>query len=247
MDRLALPGMLLGIGLVVLALVLEGGAVSSLLNGPAAIIVLGGSLAATLVQCPWQRLKRWLQMLGWTLVPPRDNAEELVFNLMDWSNRCRQHGILALEGLSERHEDPFVRRGLQMLVDGNEAEHIREVMESQMLLAQDHDYKAADTFQIMGGYAPTMGILGAVLGLIQAMAQLTDPQALGAGIATAFVATIYGVGFANLVFLPLAGRLHGLIDHRSRCQEAAIVGLTGIAAGEHPAKLQIKLNAYLVG
>lgn len=244
MDRLALPAVLLGLGVIALALWLEGGHLQSLMNGPAVLIVVGGSFIATLVQSPWGRFTRWLNLCRWLVTPPRQDLDALSDNLQYWSQQCRNQGLLALENASESYPEPFVRKGLQLLVDGAPPEQIREMLESDLYLQQDSDYKAADVFQIMGGYAPTMGILGAVLGLIQAMGQLTNPEALGAGIATAFVATIYGVGFANLIFLPLGGRLHALIDARSRYQEAAIVGLMSLGLGEHPAKVAMKLHSY---
>ncbi|WKE66760.1 flagellar motor protein [Gallaecimonas kandeliae] len=244
MDRLALPAVLLGLGVILLALWLEGGQLASLLNGPALLIVVGGSLVATLAQCPWGRFQRWLTLCRWLASPPRQDLDGLSDNLQFWSQQCRNQGLLALEEVSDDYPDPFVRKGLQLLVDGAPPEQLRDLLESDLYLQQDGDYKAADIFQMMGGYAPTMGILGAVLGLIQAMGQLTNPEALGSGIATAFVATIYGVAFANLIFLPLGGRLHAIIDARSRYQEAAIVGLMSLGLGEHPAKVAMKLQSY---
>ncbi|WP_406667045.1 flagellar motor protein [Gallaecimonas sp. GXIMD1310] len=244
MDRMALPAVLLGLAIVALAFVIEGGQLQSLFNAPALLIVVGGSLAATLIQSPWMRMQRWLTLLRWLIAPPAMPINHLVDDIERWSQECRQQGILALEDMAELHHDSFVRKGLQLLVDGASPEQLREVLEGDMYLQQDLDYKAADIFQVMGGFAPTMGILGAVLGLIQAMAELTNPTALGAGIATAFVATIYGVGFANFLFLPLGGRLHALIEQRCRFQEAVIIGLTGIVGGEHPTKLALKLQAY---
>jgi len=170
---------------------------------------------------------------------------ENIAKISNCSKLSRREGLLAREESSENEDDLFSRKGLQMLVDGNEPESIREVMETEILMIEQHDTQAAKVFESMGGYSPTIGILGAVMGLIHVMNNLADPEKLGSGIATAFVATIYGVGIANLVLLPIAGKLKALVKQQSIQYEMVLVGIVSISEGENPRSLQAKLQSYL--
>ena len=159
----------------------------------------------------------------------------------------RQQGLLALENQAEQEEDNFTRQGLGMIVDGVSTEDIRMLLEADIDIEQERNEHAARVFEAMGGYSPTIGIIGAVLGLIQAMFHLEDPSALGAGIAVAFVATIYGVGFANLIYLPIANRLRAFHYHYALFQEMTLEGLLAIAHGENGVQVERRLRAYLKG
>ena len=159
---------------------------------------------------------------------------------------ARREGLLGLENIMDATADPFHKKGLELVIDGVEPPTIRRLLESDSHIRVDYDLAAAHVFRSMGGYAPTIGILGAVIGLIQVMGNLADPQELGRGIATAFVATIYGVGFANLLFLPVAERLRSLVIRGANMDDLFIEGMMAIAEGEHPRSIELRLRGIAV-
>jgi chemotaxis protein MotA len=198
-----------------------------------------------LVQTPLPIFLRAMKMVGWVFMPPKLDFKTAIERMVEWGNVARREGLLGLETMSESETDPFVKKGLQLLVDGNEPDTIRGVLEVELSAAEHQENAAAKVFEGMGGYSPTIGILGAVMGLIHVMENLSDPSKLGGGIAVAFVATIYGVGMANLFFLPMANKLKGVVHHRSQFKELTIEGLAAIAAGENPRNIEMKLHGYL--
>ncbi len=244
MDIVAIIGVCIAFGAVVGGNYLEGGQLAGLINTPAGVIVIGGTLGAVILQTPGARLKHAATLLRWVFVPPRQSIREGIEKLMGFSNTARREGLLGLENLLEREPDPFVRKGLELLIDGGEPQVIRHAMENELAARSERDLAGAQVYRSMGGYAPTIGIIGAVMGLIQVMANLADPSALGAGIATAFVATIYGVGLANLLFLPIADRIAALIDRQSVFASMTIEGILAIAEGEHPRSIELRLRGF---
>ena len=166
--------------------------------------------------------------------------------IVGWSTRARKDGLLGLESDVDKQSDPFLRKGLQMLVDGNEPDTLRKVLEIDLSSQEQADLAAAKVFEGMGIYAPTLGIIGAVLGLMAVMQNLADPSKLGVGIAAAFTATIYGIASANLFFLPVAAKLKSVIRQRARTRELVIEGLIAIAEGENPRNLESRLQGYLL-
>ena len=202
MDILSIIGILLSVSALLLGNLLDGGVLSSLINGPAFIIVFGGTIGATLLQFPPAVFLRSLEMSLWVFKPEKLNLELQITQIVNWSLQARRKGLLGLENLVAREKDPFIQKGLQLLVDGKEPDVIADTLELDINIKENKDYQAARLFEAMGGYAPTIGILGAVMGLIHVMENLSDPSLLGKGIATAFVATIYGVASANLFFCP---------------------------------------------
>ncbi|SOB74838.1 chemotaxis protein MotA [Marinobacter sp. LV10R510-11A] len=245
MDVLSILGVVLAFAAILGGNLLEGGAISSLFNGPAAIIVIGGTLAATILQTSWPVLKRASTQSRWVFLPPYISVEDGIGKVIDWSVKARKQGLLGLEGLAEKEPENFARKGLQLLVDGAETETIRSIMEIDLDCREERDMESARVFEAMGGYSPTIGIIGAVMGLIQVMTNLEDPQSLGSGIATAFVATIYGVALANLLFFPVANKLRGLVKERSRYEDMMIDGLIAIAEGENPKSIELRLRGFL--
>jgi chemotaxis protein MotA len=245
MDILTIVGVFVGIGAILVGQSLEGGNIDSLLNGPAILIVLGGTMGAVMIQAPLSTFLYSLRMSAWLVFPPKLAALTSVENIISWSNIARKEGLLGLEVVVESEQDPFSRKGLQLLVDGSEPEVIRSILEVEIDSDEKAALDAARIYEIMGGYTPTIGIIGAVLGLIHVMQNLADPSSLGAGIATAFVATIYGVGLANLLLLPIGGKLKGIIGQQSRMREMIVEGLISIAEGENPRNIETKLNGYL--
>lgn len=245
MDVLSLLGVILAFVAILGGNLLEGGALASLFNAPAALIVIGGTVAATILQTSWPVLKRAVSQSRWVFVPPFVSLEDGLDKVVSWSVIARKTGLLGLERLAEGEQERFVRKGLLLLVDGVESNTIRSIMEVELDTREQRDLDSARMFEAMGGYSPTIGIIGAVMGLIQVMTNLDDPQSLGSGIATAFVATIYGVALANLLFFPVANKLRGLVRERTRYEDMMIEGLIAIAEGENPKSIEIRLRGFL--
>ena len=245
MDVLAILGAIIAFGAVISGNFLEGGQLTALMNAPAAIIVIGGTLGAVILQSPYPRLKRAVQLLRWVVLPPRLMLQANIDRITEWSRTSRKQGLLGLENVLDAERDPFIRKGLEMVVDGSEPHTIRRALETELSLRTEFDLAAAAVYRSMGGYSPTIGIIGAVLGLIQVMGNLADPSQLGQGIATAFVATIYGVGLANLLFLPVADRLRTLVLKQADGRTLVIEGLLAVAEGEHPNLIASRLGGYL--
>ena len=245
MDVLSLIGLILAFVAIVGGNVLEGGHMGALLNGPAALIVLGGTLAAALLQSPLSAFKRALSILRWIFFPPHIDLPGGIERVVNWSLTARKEGLLGLEGVADAEPDPYARKGLQLLVDGAEPEAIRSILEVDFLTQESRDIQAAKVFESMGGYAPTIGIIGAVMGLIHVMGNLADPSQLGNGIAVAFVATIYGVASANLILLPVANKLKAIALRQSRYREMLLEGLLSIAEGENPRSIELKLQGFM--
>jgi chemotaxis protein MotA len=188
---------------------------------------------------------RSLKMFVWILLPPKVEQKAAVEKIIGWSNIARKEGLLGLETLVEAETDPFAKKGLQLLVDGSEPEVIRNILEVELGVKEHFDTQAAKVFDGLGGYSPTIGIIGAVMGLIHVMNNLADPSKLGFGIAVAFVATIYGVALANLIFLPVGNKLKAIVHNQTQFREMVIEGVISIAEGENPRNIETKLEGYL--
>jgi chemotaxis protein MotA len=225
--------------------VLEGGYAGSLLQSAAFLIVLGGTAGAVMVQSPGHVFARGVRMAKWVVLPPEFEPRRMIAEVTRWSLAARKEGLLALEQQANMAPDPFARKGLQLLIDGVDPEKLREAMEVEIISFEEYHRQAARIWEAAGGYAPTIGILGAVLGLVHVMENLSDPARLGSGIAVAFVATIYGVGLANLVFLPVANKLKTLIAQQVLVREMLVDGLVSIADGENPRMIENRLQGYV--
>lgn len=244
MDFLSIVGVLVAVGSIVLGQLLEGGNLGSILQPTAFLIVIGGTLGAAMLQYPLPVFLRSIRMLPWVVRPPRSDPQGVIHAVVRYSDVARRNGLLALESLIDGVDDAFLRRGLQLLVDGADPAKIRSTMEHEIQAVEHRDSQAARVLESAGGYAPTVGILGAVLGLIHVMENLADPAKLGAGIAVAFVATIYGVGSANLFFLPVANKIKSIVHERAQLQELIVDGLVAIAEGENPRMIEGRLQGY---
>lgn len=245
MDILSIIGVIIGIAALIGGNFLEGGTLATLANGPAALIVFGGTLGAAILHTPGEGIRRALQILSWVVRPPKKQISNGIKTVVNWSKAARKDGLLGLENIAEREKDLFCKKGLQLLVDGADPEVIRHVLETDMLVAEQRDLDAAQFYESMGGYAPTVGIIGAVMGLIHVMQHLSDPSQLGPGIAIAFVATIYGVAFANFLLLPIANKLRSCVKEQSFYRELTIEGICAISDGENPKTIEMKLSGYL--
>lgn len=244
MDFLTYAGLLTGFIAILTGQMLEGGEVEALLNFPALLIVFGGTLGAVMVQTPLVTFKRAFKLLPWIFKPPKLAFDDCRNMLIELSKKSRKHGLLSLEDHLDVETNPLIAKGLELLVIGVDKHTIRQVLEAEIDHSEAQDLRAAHVFESMGGYSPTIGILGAVLGLIEVMHNLSDPSQLGAGIAVAFIATIYGVGMANLIFLPVAQKLKSCISRQVHYDEMIVEGLVAMAGGESPNMLLLKLNNF---
>ncbi|MDH5764405.1 MAG: flagellar motor protein [Gammaproteobacteria bacterium] len=245
MDILSIFGLILAISAIIFGNLLGGGETVQLFQLTAFLIVVGGTMGAVMIQTSFSIFLRAMSMGRWVFFTPSFNLDQTVEKLVSWSQMSRREGLLALEDISYEEEELFTRKALQLLVDGNEPETIRQVMETEISIMEHTEIQAAKVYEAMGGYSPTIGIIGAVMGLIHVMNNLADPSRLGDGIATAFVATIYGVGLANLVLLPMAGKLKSLVHKQIIQYEMLLEGIVSIADGENPRSLESKLQSYL--
>ncbi len=245
MDIISILGLLLAVLAIIGGQILEGGHLGSLIQLTAFVIVIGGTAGAVMLQSSLPTFLRGMRMAKWVFVPPVLDGEPLIRSISQWSSMARKGGLLALEPAIEDVDDPFTKKGLQMLVDGAEPETLRETLQVEIDAHEEEQRRAAKVWEAAGGYAPTIGILGAVLGLIHVMENLSDPSKLGAGIAVAFVATVYGVGSANLLFLPIANKLKAIIAREITLREMLVEGLISVANGENPRLIERKLQGYL--
>ncbi|MCW8825688.1 MAG: flagellar motor protein [Gammaproteobacteria bacterium] len=245
MDILSLVGLIFGVGAILLGQFIEGGHFSSLMNGPAILIVAGGTLGAIMLQFPMPLFMQAIRQMRWIFFSPADSGEEIIEKVISWSNVARREGLLGLETISETEEDDFARRGLMLLVDGTEPEMMRSILEVEVDTKENFHLAAAKLYESAGGYTPTIGIIGAVMGLIQVMENLADPSKLGHGIAVAFVATIYGVGLANLILIPMGNKMKNIINEQTQLRYMMIEGIVSIAEGDNPRNIEHKLLGYI--
>lgn len=240
---------LLGIALAFLAIIggnyIGGGSLSELSNPTAALIVVGGTLAAALVQSPKGDFRRAWRLFVWAYRTDEPDFNAASRALRDWCQLARKKGLIVLEAEANRCEDAFVANGLQLLADGRSPEMIRSILETDLIAREQRDLQAVRVIESLGGYAPTLGIIGTVLGLIQVMANLEEPETLGHGIATAFVSTIYGVALANLLLIPTANKIKRLVQGRAQYHEMLMDGLVYIAEGQSPEVIRQRLQGYL--
>jgi len=244
MDKLTIAGLFIAIVAIYLGFVLDGGSLAALLELPAFIIVFGGTLGAVMLQSSSSQFFHALSLLKWIFYPPKYDIDQGIDSIVSWSEKARESGYLSLENIAEEEQDFYTNKALNLLVDGIEVDNLRVSLELDLDLYREHNLRSAHVFESMGGYSPTIGILGAVLGLIHAMSNLTDPTLLGQGIATAFIATIYGVGFANLIYLPVANKIKAIIHQQTMYREMIAEGLISIALAENPHAIENKLSAF---
>ncbi len=245
MDVLSIVGLVLAALAIGLGAILKGAGIHALISSAAFMIVIVGTVAAICVQTPLEVMRRAFTMLPWVFRPPPCEPELLVRKIVEWSNISRRQGLLGLERLIAVEADAFLRKGLQLVVDGSDPETIRNTLELDLHAREAADTRAARVFEGMGVYSPTLGIIGAVLGLMAVMQNLNDPSKLGHGIAAAFTATVYGIGIANLFFLPIANKLKVAVAAHTHLNEMQIEGLIALAQGENPRIIESRLLGFL--
>ena len=245
LDWASLAGIVLAVAAILLGLVLEKGNIRDIAQYTAAIIVFGGTAGAVLVTSPRPALRSALSQLKSVFLEPSHDLEGAIEEVYTYATKARKSGIVSLETDAYRIEDAFFRKALNLAIDGTGLNELTSMMELEIDLAEHRAEEVAAVFESGGGYAPTIGIIGAVLGLIQVMKDLANIEQVGHGIAVAFVATIYGVGFANLFLLPAAGKIRSRAKADRRFKELVLLGVIGILEGSNPRLLRNHLGAYL--
>ncbi|GAB2853645.1 flagellar motor protein [Pseudoduganella ginsengisoli] len=245
MDWASIAGIILGVAGVLIGQGMEGGKLSSLLQPAAFAIVVVGTLGAVLLQTRPQTFSRGIQMLRWIIAPPADSRAALARDIAAWNNSAKRDGHLSLERYMLSSKDKFNAKGLRLIVDGINPDKLRQLLDTEITAFETAERQAVRIWESAAGYSPTIGILGAVLGLIQVMENLADPSRLGPGIAIAFVSTIYGVGLANLFFYPIANKLKNIVTQQVHQQEIAAAVFYDIATGDHSRVIDERIATLL--
>ena len=244
MDKSSIAGIALALGGILLGLTLEGGKLTQILQPTAAMIVLGGTMGAVMLQFPLKVVFAAFRRLGYVFVDPSQDPRELIGEIVTYANKARKGGIVSLDAELETIRNPFLKKSLMLAVDGTEPQEIRKMMELELDNQAEHEEHIPRVFESAGGFSPTIGIIGAVLGLIQVMQHLDDISEVGKGIAVAFVATIYGVGMANIFFLPCAGKIKLRVRQEQIQREMTLEGVISIVEGMNPRMIETKLMGF---
>jgi chemotaxis protein MotA len=244
-DKASFGGVFIALGGIIAGLMLEGGNLSQIVQPTAAMIVFGGTLGAVLLQFPLAVVLGAFARLVHVFFEPRQDPQKMIQELVQYANKARRDGIVSLDTELEGMQDPFLKRSLMLAIDGTEPQELRKMMELELDNQSEREEKIPQVFESAGGFSPTIGIIGAVLGLIQVMQHLDKIDEVGRGIAVAFVATIYGVGIANLFLLPTAGKLRIRIREEQVVREMTLEGVISILEGMNPRMLETKLLGFL--
>lgn len=245
MDLASVIGSILGISAVVGGQILEGGHVGQILQGTAALIVFGGTFGAMLVSYPMQDIKKAFSSIPLIFQNVDLDVRPVIDEIIRIATIARKEGVLAVEGQKDTIQNPLFKKTIKYVIDGFEPNTVREIIETEIYLAMEEEEAAGKVFEGAGGYAPTIGIIGAVLGLIHVMTLLDNPSQIGSGIAVAFVATVYGVGISNLVLIPWGTKLKRKAQQRAMTKEVVKLGVIGIQEGLNPHFLQEKLEVFV--
>ncbi len=245
MDILTIVGIVLSLGAILGGQILEGGHIGSILQATAFMIVMGGTIGAVMVNYPLAIFMKGMANTKMVFLNVHVDSKAMIAQIVELATLSRKQGLLALESKLKGLTNPFLMKGLQLVIDGTEAKAIREILEIEVEQFEEENNLSGKVWESLGGFAPTIGILGAVLGLIHVMENLSDPSKLGSGIATAFVATIYGVGAANLFFLPIGGKIKLKTKELVLARQLIIEGLVSLAQAENPKMIEEKLSGYL--
>ncbi|HUJ23047.1 MAG TPA: flagellar motor protein [Bryobacteraceae bacterium] len=243
-DLATIGGLVLAVGGILGGLVMEGGKVKDVAQVTAAIIVLCGTVGAVMVTTPLATLIGAVKKLGLVFFERDESPHATIEEIIQYATKARKSGIVSLEQEADAIKDPFLRKALNLAVDGTDLDVIRKTMELEISLEEHHAEAEAKVFESAGGYAPTIGIIGAVLGLIQVMKNLANIEEVGHGIAVAFVATVYGVGTANIFFLPAGNKIKARMQKVIQIRELMLEGVSGIVEGLNPKLIRSKLEAY---
>jgi chemotaxis protein MotA len=244
MDKSSVAGLGIALGGILIGLLLEGGKITQLIQPTAALIVFGGTLGAVMLQFPLRVVSAAFRRLGKVFMDRSKDPQVLINEIVGYAHQARKQGIVSLDSELENIQDPFLKKTLMLAVDGTEPQEIRKMMELELDNQSEHNENIPKVFESAGGFSPTIGIIGAVLGLIQVMQHLDDIGEVGRGIAVAFVATIYGVGAANLFFLPISGKIKIRLRQEQTGREMVLEGVISILEGMNPRMIETKLMAF---
>ncbi len=247
MDLATIIGLVLGFGAVFGGAILEGLHLSSLIQPTAALIVLGGTFGAVFVSFPLSVCIKAFKDAKIALMPPKMDPDSIVKDIIGYATKARRNGLISLEQEAQNASDPFIKKGISLVVDGIDPQKLRETLEAEIMAYEDHQKHSAEFYESAGGYSPTIGIIGAVLGLIHVMSNLSDTSKLGAGIAVAFVATIYGLMVANIVCIPIGTKLKIRMNEEVLRRVMIVEGLIAIQNGENPHFIEQKLKSFAGG
>ena len=245
MDKGTIVGVIIAVGAILAGLTLEGGKVGQILQPTAALIVFGGTLGAVMVQFPFEVVITAFLSLATIFFVPKSEPLGVIREIVAIAYKARREGIVSLDRDLDKVQNPFLRRSLMLAVDGTEPSELRKMMELELEKQGEYEENTPKVFESAGGFSPTIGIIGAILGLIQVMQHLDNITEVGKGIAVAFVATIYGVGAANLILLPAAGKLKIRIREVQVIREMMLEGVVSILEGMNPRMIETKLFSYL--
>jgi chemotaxis protein MotA len=245
MDKGSIGGVFLAIAGIVAGLLIEGGNLGQILQPTAALIVFGGTMGAVLLQFPLSTVLAAFRNMAHVFAAPTKQNEQLARQLVTFANKARRNGVISLDADLQAIQNPFLKQAVMLAVDGTEPTELRNIMRLSLDCTAESEERLPAVFESAGGFSPTIGILGAVLGLIQVMQHLDNIQEVGRGIAVAFVATIYGVGLANLFFLPFAGKMRIRIRDEHLRREMMLEGVISILEGMNPRMLEVKLSGFL--
>jgi chemotaxis protein MotA len=246
-DIASLAGIVIAFGGILGGLIIEGGKLKDVAQFTAALIVLGGTFGAVMVSVPLNTLIGGLKRLKGVFFDPKVELDGMIEEVIGFATKARKNGLVSLEQEAFAIDDPFLRKALTLAVDGTDLQEIRKMLELEIGLEEQHAEAEAKVFECAGGYAPTVGIIGAVMGLIQVMKNLANIDEVGHGIAVAFVATVYGVGLSNLFLLPAASKIKARIHVETQRKELILEGVTGIVEGMNPKLIRAKLESYSEG
>jgi chemotaxis protein MotA len=245
MDIATIVGLIIGFAGVIGGFLLEGGLISALISETAFLIVVGGTIGATVISFSFEELKRVPAFIKEAFVEQQYDLQGLIQEMVSLANRARREGLLSLEQKLKDVDDAFLRRGLQLVVDGVESSRLRDMLETEIYCSNQRAKTGVEIFETAGGYAPTMGIIGTVMGLVNVLGNMTNPDELGPMIAVAFIATLYGIGTANLLWLPLAAKLKVRNKKKLLYKELALEGIMSLQAGEASSLMREKLLAFV--
>jgi len=244
LDLSTITGLVVALAAIVGGLILEGGKITDIGQLTAAVIVFGGTIGAVMITTPMSLLKAAFKKLPSVVTEPNLNYEELFRKILALAAEARKGGLISVDKDVQEISDPFLRKALTLAIDGADLKVVRSIMELELLATENRGESEAKVFEAAGGYAPTIGIIGAVLGLIQVMKHLEDIEAVGHGIAVAFVATVYGVALANIVFLPIANKMKIRLQQSIYAHELLLEGALSVAEGLHPTLIRSKLEVF---
>jgi len=245
MDVLSVLGLII-VGIAILGgWLVGGGTFEMFFDGPTIVILFGGIFGAAMVQSQISVFVYAIKMMLWVIFPPKLAAQQNIKKIIHWSNIARKEGLLGLENIAEIEEDLFARKGLQLLVDGNDPEVIQRVLQVEINSKQQYNLEAARIIESMGRYSFVVGVVAAVIGLTQITAEISNPQILAKGIESALVALVYGFGLAQFVFIPFSKKLNYLVAAQSQLQNMVLEGVLSIAEGENPRNIETKLQGFV--